>query len=80
MSRVGVLHPHDDEDVLEMGADDSWGELATARLLKDDGHNVVTYMPFSQQLHGGKFRWEEGEGGGKEVRQKREKAGEDHAL
>lgn len=41
---------HYDEDVLELRADVLWCERKSARLLEDNGDNVVADVSFSQQL------------------------------
>lgn len=48
--RAGVVHPHDDEDMLKVRADDLGSEGMSAGLLEHDGHNVVPYVPLPQQL------------------------------
>lgn len=47
---AGVVHPHDDEDVLEVRADGLGGEGVSPGLLEHDGHNVVPDVAFPQQL------------------------------
>lgn len=44
------MHPHDDEDVLEVRADGLGGEGVSPRLLEHDGHDVVPDVAFPQQL------------------------------
>lgn len=44
------MNLHDDEDVLEMGADGLWSEGHSARLLEHDRHDVVTDVALPQQL------------------------------
>lgn len=48
--RAGVVHPHDDEDMLKVRADDLGSEGMSAGLLEHDGHDVVAYVPLPQQL------------------------------
>lgn len=48
--RAGVVHPHDDEDMLKVRADDLGSEGMSAGLLEHDGHDVVPYVPLPQQL------------------------------
>lgn len=44
------MNLNDDEDMLEVGADGLWSEGLSARFLEHDGHDVITNVPFSQQL------------------------------
>lgn len=44
------MHPHDDEDVLEVRADGLGGEGMSPGLLEHDGHDVVPDVAFPQQL------------------------------
>lgn len=44
------MNLHDDEDVLEMGADGLRSKGHSARLLEHDRHNVVTDVALPQQL------------------------------
>lgn len=44
------MHPHDDEDMLKVRADDLGSEGMSAGLLEHDGHDVVAYVPLPQQL------------------------------
>lgn len=47
---AGIVHPHDDEHMLEVGADGLGGEGVSAGLLEHDGHYVVAYVALPQQL------------------------------
>lgn len=47
---AGVVCSHDDEDVLEVGADVLGGERQSPRLLEDDGHDVIPYVSLPQEL------------------------------
>lgn len=49
-----VMGSDDDEDVLKMRADVFGGERQRPRLLEDDGHDVVSYVPLPQQLVNGR--------------------------
>lgn len=44
------MHLHNDEDVLEVRADVLGGERQGARLLEDDGHDVIPNVPLPQKL------------------------------
>ena len=44
------MGPHDDEDVLEVGADALRGEGQRARLLEHDGDDVVPNVALPEQL------------------------------
>ena len=44
------MHPHDDEDVLEVRADGLWSEGVRTRLLEHDGHDVIPDVALPQQL------------------------------
>lgn len=48
--RTRVVHPHDDEDVLEVRADGLGSEGVSAGLLEHHGHNVVPDVSLPQQL------------------------------
>lgn len=52
--RARVVHPHNDEDMLEVRANGLRGEGVSAGLLEHDGHNVVPYVTLPQQLVIGK--------------------------
>lgn len=47
---AGIVHADDDEDVLEVGPDALWSERKRAGLLEDNGHDVISYVPFPQKL------------------------------
>lgn len=47
---VGLLDTDHNENVLEVGADATWGERFTPFLLKDHCHNVIANVPLPQQL------------------------------
>lgn len=49
-----VVHFDDDKDVLEMGSDASRSKRKCSGLLEDNGHNVISDMPFPQKLRSGK--------------------------
>ena len=53
---AGVVHPHDDEDVLEVGADGLGGKGVGAGLLEHQRHNVVADVALPQQLISGRGR------------------------
>lgn len=48
--RAGGVHTHDNEDMLEVRADVLRSERQSSWLLKDDGDNVVSYVPLPQEL------------------------------
>lgn len=48
------MHFDDDKDVLEMGPDASRSKRKCSGLLEDNGHNVISDMPFPQKLQSGK--------------------------
>ena len=47
---VGVVHAHDDEDVLEVRADGFGRERQRVGLLEHDRHDVVADVTLAQQL------------------------------
>lgn len=47
---AGVVHTNDDEDVLELRTDVLRREGQGARLLEDDGDDVVANVPLPQEL------------------------------
>lgn len=47
---AGVVHPNDDEDVLEVRSDGLGSEGVSPGLLEHDGHYVVPDVAFPQQL------------------------------
>lgn len=47
---AGLVHPDDDEHVLEVGPDALRSERKCSGLLEDNGHDVISYMPFPQKL------------------------------
>lgn len=49
-----VMHFDDDEDVLKVGPDAFGSKRKCSRLLEDNGHDVISYMPFPQELQSGK--------------------------
>ena len=55
------MRPHDDEDVLEVGADALRGEGQRARLLEHDGDDVVANVALPQQLRGQTDTWQHGQ-------------------
>lgn len=52
--RTWIMHFDDDEDVLKVGPDAFWSKRKCSRLLEDNGHDVISYMPFPQELQSGK--------------------------
>ena len=52
-----MVHSHDDEDVLEVGADGAGGEGQRSGLLEDDGDDVVPDVPLPQELPWGAMGW-----------------------
>ena len=48
--RAGVVHAHDDEDMLKVRANGPGGEGVSSWLLEHNGHNVVSNVAFPQQL------------------------------
>ena len=47
---VGFLDTDHNENVLEVGANATWGEGFAAFLLEDHCHNVIANVPLPQQL------------------------------
>lgn len=56
---AGVVGSDNDEHVLKVGADVLGGERQRPRLLEDDGHNVVSYVPLPEKLVNGNTAREE---------------------
>ena len=52
-----MVHSHNDEDVLEVGADGAGGEGQRPGLLEDDGDDVVPDVPLPQELPWGRVGW-----------------------
>ena len=73
------MRPHDDEDVLEVGADALRGEGQRARLLEHDGDDVVANVALPQQLRGQTDTWQHGQtdGWGGRGRRRRKRKGEE---
>lgn len=49
--RTGVVNTNDHKDMLEVRANVLGCERQSARLLEDDGHYIVSYMPLPQELN-----------------------------
>lgn len=47
---AGVVNANDHKDMLEVRANVLGRERQSARLLEDDGHYVISYMPLPQEL------------------------------
>lgn len=47
---AGAVHADYDKDVLEVGPDALWSEGKCSGLLEDNGHDVISYVPFPQKL------------------------------
>lgn len=45
-----MMHFDDDKDMLEVGPDALGSKGKCSRLLEDNGHDVVSYVPFPQEL------------------------------
>lgn len=56
---AGIVNFNNDEDVLEMGANVFGSEGKSTRLLKHDGHNVISDVSFSEQLVRERRKWEQ---------------------
>lgn len=48
-----AVRPDDDEDVLKVGPDALGSERQCSGLLEDNGHDVISYVPFPQELRAG---------------------------
>ena len=49
-----IMHFDYDEDMLKVGPDAFWSKRKCSGLLEDNGHDVISYMPFPQELQSGK--------------------------
>lgn len=49
-----IMHFDNDEDVLKVGPDAFRSKRKCSGLLEDNGHDVISYMSFPQELQSGK--------------------------